>query len=258
MVTLKEMELFKEYNVGVVVSLNGFSDFSHDQFTGIKKSFTKVFNTINSLIHYRINLAIKANFNKINYSHDEFSRMLDFCINNNIDLTAGFVFFPALNHDVSPCKLQLDNNTIYQALLIYYDYFSKKSVRKRISKECIAGKYQINISSCGDVYPCPTFPLKVGNINGNIVDIWKGSNILNELRSIQDNQFTKCGTCDDKDYCVSFCLAMNYLWNKDFFKIPQNICDIAKIQHEVSAKIGDRDSDAKNNEIQNQKGGECI
>src|SRR5207245_6994036 len=50
---------------------------------------------------------------------------------------------------------------------------------------CSAGHSACYISPYGDVYPCVQFPLPSGNVRRQkFLDIWRGSDELNEVRSI--------------------------------------------------------------------------
>ena len=64
---------------------------------------------------------------------------------------------------------------------------------------CGAGITQLGIDTDGNIYPCIFYRQSVGNIlKDNFIDIWKNSELLNNLRS---RNYGICSSCDIKNSC---------------------------------------------------------
>lgn len=80
--------------------------------------------------------------------------------------------------------------------------------------ECSAGKSNLFISSDGLVYPCLglAFPeFIIGDIKkDSVINIWKKSSLLKELRKLSVDDFEKCKHCKVKDVCGGGCRGTAY------------------------------------------------
>jgi radical SAM protein with 4Fe4S-binding SPASM domain len=76
---------------------------------------------------------------------------------------------------------------------------------------CSAGHTACYISPYGDVYPCVQFPLPCGNVRRTrFLDIWRNSNVLNEVRSIRLGDLTTCSHCVHLSGCTR-CPGLAYM-----------------------------------------------
>jgi radical SAM protein with 4Fe4S-binding SPASM domain len=79
------------------------------------------------------------------------------------------------------------------------------------SVPCSAGHTACYISPYGDVYPCVQFPLPSGNVRmQKFLDIWRGSEQLNEVRSIHARDLPVCSTCSHCGTCTR-CPGLAYM-----------------------------------------------
>jgi len=70
----------------------------------------------------------------------------------------------------------------------------------RHTRGCLAGISYCSIIPNGDVWPCPYFSLKVGNVlETPFSEIWKNSSVFRNLRSLDYSG--KCGICEFKEIC---------------------------------------------------------
>jgi radical SAM protein with 4Fe4S-binding SPASM domain len=88
----------------------------------------------------------------------------------------------------------------------------------------------------GDIFPCPAFPVRVGNVREQrVADIWRisGRNPTFEaIRSLKWRDIAECMRCGIRAYC-SPCLALNYLENGDMRVPSRESCRQARIAEEV-------------------------
>ena len=76
---------------------------------------------------------------------------------------------------------------------------------------CSAGHSACYISPYGDVYPCVQFPLPSGNVRKQkFLDIWRGSDELNEVRSIRARDLPTCSHCSHVGTCTR-CPGLAYM-----------------------------------------------
>ena len=79
------------------------------------------------------------------------------------------------------------------------------------SYPCSAGHTAIYISPYGDVTPCVQFPLPTGNIRRQrLLDIWRNSPELNNVRSIRAKDLPVCSTCSHVGTCTR-CPGLAYM-----------------------------------------------
>jgi radical SAM protein with 4Fe4S-binding SPASM domain len=79
---------------------------------------------------------------------------------------------------------------------------------------CLSGINRVHINSRGDVFPCTASSgvreLRLGNLreNGfNIEEIWRGSELVNQIRSVHEGQLEACEHCMLEPKCRSSCLV---------------------------------------------------
>ncbi|HEY7096879.1 MAG TPA: radical SAM protein [Terriglobales bacterium] len=76
---------------------------------------------------------------------------------------------------------------------------------------CSAGHTAIYVSPYGDVTPCVQFPLPSGNVRREkLMDIWRYSPELNEVRSIHARDLPVCSTCSHVGTCTR-CPGLAYM-----------------------------------------------
>jgi radical SAM protein with 4Fe4S-binding SPASM domain len=76
---------------------------------------------------------------------------------------------------------------------------------------CSAGHTSCYITPYADVFPCVQFPLPSGNLRKQkFIDIWRDSNELKEVRSIQAKHLPVCSTCSHVGTC-SRCPGLAYM-----------------------------------------------
>ena len=117
-----------------------------------------------------------------------------------------------------------------------YD-FREREVGGKLS--CGVGIDTINITSSGDIIPCPGwYGYVLGNIRkDSLEDVWLHSEKLNYLRNIQLSQFPNCVGCEARPYC-DMCILRNFNENDgDLFKIPEHTCQIAHLRKRLIEEL---------------------
>ncbi len=79
------------------------------------------------------------------------------------------------------------------------------------SLPCSAGHTACYVSPYGDVYPCVQFPMPSGNVRTTkVVDIWRDSPQLNEVRGIKLRDMPTCSKCTHGATCTR-CPGLAYM-----------------------------------------------
>jgi len=119
---------------------------------------------------------------------------------------------PMMNGDRSVLSLGVDQDVLRQAfrdpaLVGDVDEFcaipAKASDGELDALPCSAGHSACYVSPYGDVFPCVQFPLPTGNVRSQrFVDIWRHSERMNKVRSIQVRDLTTCTQCTHVSQCT--------------------------------------------------------
>ncbi len=83
-------------------------------------------------------------------------------------------------------------------------------------KNCVAGVMALYISPEGDVTPCVTWPMPLGNLNrGDRLDaIWAGSSRLRGIKDHRQADREVCTRCAVRDEC-DFCMGQSWVDHRD-------------------------------------------
>ena len=101
---------------------------------------------------------------------------------------------------------------------------------------CKAGKAICSISPQGNVFPCPMFPLKLGNVKQSSFDsIWhlQPCAELRSIRSITRSDFDICNTCQLRAYCHR-CSGVAYLESGHADAPSPSACRQAQARYRLS------------------------
>ncbi|MCD6489666.1 MAG: radical SAM protein, partial [Thermodesulfobacterium sp.] len=209
----------------VGVSLYGIRPETHDRFTGIPGSFDLALKTIKFFKNEGIDVNIRTSVTKINF--EEFIELSKFAEDLNVDIIPGFIIVPTLQGNLKPSELNLTGRDLIKVMHYHYKKMDKLSFPARV---CSAGRSRVYISPYGEVYPCNTLPLLAGNIRFEKFSyIWSESGVFKLLRSLKDDCFVKCQSCDLRKYCKLFCWGVNYLFGGSIFDPPEIVCNYAEI-----------------------------
>lgn len=208
----KLSQLFISEFSTTVFSLNNDT---HDSFTNVKGSLSLVLDNLRLLKEKKIRVKVKMPIMQKNII--DFNHVKKFCQENSFDFFASPVIFPRFNGDQSPKTMAANFNDL-QLIIKDLDIMNSYSGNCLDSYvvPCKALFYSFSIDCNGDVFPCNSFPYKVGNIYCDSVhNIWYKSNELNQIKNIKMEDLRACISCDKRKMC-NRCPAMAYLDGNDF------------------------------------------
>ena len=104
-------------------------------------------------------------------------------------------------------------------------------------RTCGAGNTFLSICPDGTVYPCPCFPLTIGNVREqSAADIWKHSKTLAAWQSVVLNDFDECGMYSECTYC-DVCPGKAMLTTNNILGKMETLCHVAKVRRDVNTKV---------------------
>ena len=225
-----DMILLKQYNVELLVSLDGSEKKTHEFIRGMN-TYNKTIEKIKSLVTSEVNITISMTVHNDNLN--EVTSFIDLAIKLGIKKIA----FNPINILDRADKMKLNRIRLSE----YYKILEEKSKSSveafhLISETdyanqgaillmnitfdyCGVGAASLVVDYDGSVYPCFNTmkkELKLGNIKDNdIFYIWENSIILRGLRSLNVNNFSEsCQKCCVKYYCGGGCRGEAYYKNK--------------------------------------------
>jgi radical SAM protein with 4Fe4S-binding SPASM domain len=121
----------------------------------------------------------------------------------------------------------LNNDNAYTEERFLPDYKTLDTLPLCVQNVCAES---LSINAEGHVTPAPAWNYVLGNIyEQELSDIWENAPKINYLRNISTQNFPKCQTCPDIQFCnMSLEGNANENPNGDPFIIPSHICELAK------------------------------
>ena len=102
---------------------------------------------------------------------------------------------------------------------------------------CSAGHNSCYISPYGDVYACVQLPKPAGNIRQQAFrDIWYGSPVLEDVRSIRDSELSVCGGCAIRSFCER-CPGLAWMEGGDLRAPYERACDMAETKARLAGVL---------------------
>jgi len=126
----------------------------------------------------------------------------------------------------------LDNDTAYDAERFSPGYHNPDTALPCVQNFC---QNTLCINAKGEVVPLPEWDHVLGDLKKQTLrDIWKNSSKLKRLQIISLEDFPKCQSCHDIEFC-GMSLGQNANENEagDPFIIPKYICELAKATREL-------------------------
>lgn len=137
-----------------------------------------------------------------------------------VEATLDPTITPMMDGDRSVMKLGVDDSVLRQVFhdkSLVADVEEFCAIPESVHADtlnalpCSAGHTSCYVSPYGDVYPCVQFPLPSGNVRQQrFIDIWRGSEQLNEVRSIRVKDLPSCSQCVHGTSC-SRCPGLAYM-----------------------------------------------
>jgi radical SAM protein with 4Fe4S-binding SPASM domain len=204
LITEAVADRLKELGVsGVHVSLYGGTAAAHEFVTQVPGSFDRTVNAIRLLKEREIRLAINVTMMKCNAGEHKKIKELG----KELGVNTGFtpIIFPVVGQPGSADEIRMDDDQ-FKKLIIDLDwvpddkYLTSSNLEHHIL--CSAGRIRCAISPVGEVIPCVTWRLPLGDLRKqSFQDIWYGE-AFDRVRAIGVSDLPVCAKCELARYCA--------------------------------------------------------
>lgn len=179
---------------------------------------------------------------------DSLEELLQWGQRLDIPVTAGFAVLDThTGRSARPYQLE-DPANFRRALALLRRYQPQPPAQRGRNTDswvCSAGKCSLSIDPRGEVRPCMTLPVRLGNVRETpIAQIWETAPALETLRGVTMRDVClRCGTCRYFDFC-ELCLGRV----KAGGGIPQDVCLLAEAVGQTEAGNTGREFERKGEE----------
>ena len=232
---VKRLERYNIKEVGI--SVYSVRPDIHEAITNFH-SYNNTYYAIQKLREDNFEVKLKCILMKENIKY--YRELIDFSREIGCSIVLDFEITPKLNGDISPTKLALDFDDVINLSLDNSTKFYALTPQE-LSYEnspCNAGKYSLYISSTGNIYPCVSLQVNLGNIRHNsLIDIWENNKELHMWQKIKNRDFLGFGENTYCKYCMGICAGLAQLENGKYNKCPKSSCYKAKAREKAHKKI---------------------
>jgi radical SAM protein with 4Fe4S-binding SPASM domain len=231
----------------VAISLDSRIPEKHDEFRGVKGSWSRAVKGIEACIRNGVDVQVNTTVTQQNY--DEIDDIIDLAEKLGVSDFHIFFLVPTGRgkkiEDITPVMYEKMIRDVLEKSVKYrlnikptcapqFMRIARQSglnLKKNWSRGCIAGLSYCRIYPTGEVTPCPYLPIRLGNIReSRFKDIWFNSEVLRTLRNF-DNLKGRCGVCEFREVCGG-CRARAY-------GLTGNLIDVCGGLHEPTELKGD-------------------
>ncbi len=217
----------------VDLSIYGANASTHDRFTRVPGSFSRMMAGIEKLRASRVPVRLKMTINRFNVR--QLTRIRQMARKLGADFQAEPYITPRNNSDLTPLQYRIAPEDAGRVAAHFVKanqkYFCED---QRIGLVCNAARSVMAISPTGDVYPCEGMQISAGNIRKKpLVDIWQKSSILKRIRALKEKHFLDCYRCALRKYCFK-CMGIANLEKGSYLKKAEFFCMMARAVREIA------------------------
>lgn len=217
------------YNL--IISLHSVRDETYSRMFGVKRSVKPILNAISNIIAKDIPVQVAFTATKLNI--DEFTETRKFVKELGVGMVSLNLVHERTDGSI-PKSLMPTDEQIKAVYLQNPEYLEMRTRKPSQALTCVAGRSLLSIDFMGDVHPCTLFELPVGNIRKqSLKEIWETSPILQQIRSLKDEDFVQCIRCPAAKYC-EVCIARNHSYAKDLCHLSPVNCRESRLVLQIS------------------------
>jgi radical SAM protein with 4Fe4S-binding SPASM domain len=198
----------KKYCAGLLVSLHGSTQKSHEAFSGKKKSFKQTVRNIKKATKAGISVYASTVLTSYNLSQIEDIVELSFEIGASSVVFNRYIGTPISHIEISKTDLFFATQKIEQlkneGASVHFGTCIPSCFADTSSSGCMAGTAYCTIDPVGNLRPCNHVPQIAGNLLTNSLETLWNSQIMEEWRKMVPNE---CVTCDAFSLCHGGCRA---------------------------------------------------
>lgn len=173
----------------------------HDSITQNQGSLKKALIGIDLLKKYNISVKIKMPI--MSKNANSFDSVKEYCDKNNFEFMPSLAIMSKNDGNTAPHSLRVDRNTMLKLADKIYDKNQlNNNFIHRMKEPCAGILSSFSIDCNGDVYPCNSLPVIVGNVfREKVSNIWNFSSKLYEIQNIRREELIECEKCKYKEIC---------------------------------------------------------
>lgn len=200
----------------------------HDSITGVRGSHRAALKGIKRLQEQGIRIELKSPILKQN--KDSFETVHRYCLEQGFSYLASTCIFPRIDGDYTPLNYSLNSDELEEAIAVS-DKLMHYQAREFLSENmCSILKTSFAISATGDIFPCNSFFLKMGNIlEESIAKIWN-KHLYLQIRNLKNRDLTACLDCQLISICDR-CPATSYSEGRGYYACSSIAKNIAKARY---------------------------
>lgn len=220
----------------VEVSLYATNSYIHERITKVSGSYNKTMNAINMLKKRNLNIIIKSIIMKENAQ--EYDRLKAFANNIGARFVYDYVLIPRIDGNKEPLGHCMGDFEIKELICTNVKIENEDNLDRleelpdKKHPICGAAKDGACINAYGEVLPCVTWRIKLGNLKEkNFKVIWNSA-IANEIRNLTVGDMKYCLSCGLFFFC-NHCPGMALLETGDYLGLSPAACRAAKLKKEA-------------------------
>lgn len=230
------------YPQTMYISLYGSNALVHDSITNIKDSFNRTISVIKELV--RFDISVILNIMVLNINIEDIPNTIKVAKDLNVEYRLGMSLIYKNDGNSTPMNYFVNDELLVKEI-IRLEKNNMISIDKQLKIEekrndymCNAAITTLSISPSGNIYPCISLKVCLGNIFNERIDyIWNSTKRKKIKESLKRKNFKECSACQYLDYCPH-CIGISKAENKDMHLC--NTCDrfIAKCIYDIENELG--------------------
>lgn len=202
----------------------------HDSITQVSSSLSNALRGINLLEKYNIPVELKTPI--LNKNSQEYLDVEKYASDNGFSYTCSPCIFPRTDGSKTPVDYILNKKKLKKEISNIDQLNNYKPLEYKLNDDiCTVLRYSLFIASNGDLYPCGSFPLKMGNVlESKVLDIWNHPQ-YKRIRTMKRSQQHKCMDCDLSSLCNS-CPGISYLETGEYLECSEISKSIAEAREQ--------------------------
>lgn len=248
-----QIDILKDCGIDdIQVSIYSITPDVHDRITGVRGSCLRTMDSIERAVNAGLPVRLTCSLLKENYK--EACEILGYAkqLGVMIAFEMNIITCPDTTTNNLQHRLDMHELEILLDSLMKYDPEFTRRMLKRLhiefnSKEeydsfmnspiCEAARDMLYISSSGQFYICPEWPIQKEHYTSgmSLKKFWENDEQLNRIRSITESSFQQCAKCEAIEYCVR-CFARNLSETGDIMMPPKYACEFAFMAKKVIDK----------------------
>jgi uncharacterized protein len=226
-------ELLKDHNVEVVVSLDGVNQINDQirMYKNKKGSFRDIKKSLLCLLKYDNSITINVTLGSHNMF--EIQKLIDYIYDlgiNNISInpehySSNFLTLTNINILCDYLHELRDYAVLKEINVSGYWVWILNRLLNVDTHFCSGIGYEICINPFGEIYPCPSLPISLGNVNKN----WIINNAkIFEIRERKIGSIESCNGCIIEGMCLGGCAGDSYISYNDYSVPADYFCNFSK------------------------------